>query len=330
MRAAWCTMMLAVLSFLACAQTDSDPQGDDADLSAANAPALILEPVKSWSLPSGENLSLHGASFVSDSIILSWTRDGKLWLFDRDDSIAELVWERRPWIIAKSGSPGRVQPNVAVSKSDGRVFQIRPSGSVEATQTTCDVAARSADLLSVGEDLLALRSPANGEPTATASRSLSLIRLSGGNCQEVANVELGCRDGVASLAQAGLDEAWISCSDPDVPIHTVVLSSDSLVVEELALSDASDGSRELSSATTPLWFALPVVRLDRGFLRVQADLRSSARRIELIDSQGRIVRTNLVETPLGLVASRPEDRLLFGMRGAPGAEALLFEWSWSE
>lgn len=330
MKAAWWTMILTVLTLLACAQPDSEPQGANADSSALNAPALILEPVKSWSLPSGRILSLQGASFVSDSIVVGWTRDGKLWLFDRGDSIAEPIWERAPLIIVRSGFPGREQPNVAVSNSDGRVFRIRPSGSVEATQTTCDVAARSADLLSVGEDLLALRNPANGEPTATASRSLSLIRLSGGNCQEVANVELGCRDGVASLAQAGPDEAWISCSDPDVPIHSVKLSSDSLVLEGLKLSGAADGSPELSSPTTPLWFALPVVRLDRGFLRVQADLRSSARRIELIDSQGRIVRTSLVETPLGLVASRPEDRLLFGMRGAPGAEALLFEWSWSE
>jgi hypothetical protein len=76
------------------------------------------------------------------------------------------------------------------------------------------------------------------------------------------------------------------------------------------------------------WRSLPVVPLDCGAVQTLTDLTSEARLLVRYDGAGRIARVLPIDSPVGLVLSRPAERELVAMRRAGGLEVVFYQWRW--
>ncbi|MGQ0702015.1 MAG: hypothetical protein ACT4PM_02650 [Gemmatimonadales bacterium] len=75
-----------------------------------------------------------------------------------------------------------------------------------------------------------------------------------------------------------------------------------------------------------LWYALPVVDLDQGYLQVLADLSSDKRRFSVFNDSGNIIRTRDVVAPIGIFTR--DARRLLGMRFTDAPEIVEYGWRW--
>lgn len=76
------------------------------------------------------------------------------------------------------------------------------------------------------------------------------------------------------------------------------------------------------------WVALPVLRLDRGYLQTLADLASDTRRLVLYDDQGRVQSVRDVNVPFGIIGSFREKQVLIGLRRTDRLELVVYRWRW--
>jgi hypothetical protein len=85
-----------------------------------------------------------------------------------------------------------------------------------------------------------------------------------------------------------------------------------------------------SESAASLWVSLPLVQLDRGFLRTISDLRSDRRLLVLYDEGGRVIRQQVLNVPFGVLAAAPDSRLLVAARRADHLEVVKYRWRWAD
>lgn len=84
----------------------------------------------------------------------------------------------------------------------------------------------------------------------------------------------------------------------------------------------------LLNDSTRRWVALRTVPLDRGYLQTIADVRSDKRLMVLYDRQGRVVRHQVLEAPIGFLGAIPSNQKLLAARWVSSAEVVEYQWQW--
>lgn len=84
-----------------------------------------------------------------------------------------------------------------------------------------------------------------------------------------------------------------------------------------------------NSGEKALWVALAVHALDDGFVRTFSDLRSDRRVLAIYDSEGRLVRTSLLDVPMAVLATVPDKRLMLAARRTDRLEIVTYQWRWT-
>lgn len=94
------------------------------------------------------------------------------------------------------------------------------------------------------------------------------------------------------------------------------------------LFDSDTATRGITGSRPPLWIALTLVQLDRGYIQTLTDLRSDLRILALYDETGHLRRRTVVDVPLAVMASAPERKLLLVARRTSRLEMVIYGWEW--
>lgn len=282
----------------------SAPAGEDL------RPGLVLEEQRAWPLPSV--IGWVGGFVRKDESVLIWSWDGRVDFFPAHSLGPETFPEGRvDLLVTDDGSLPPSNAMLGVSRRDGRLVDVFAADSVVARSGPCDAFRRTSAVLATNGGFLVLGR--EREPV-TGGTSVTFVRLDGFGCHTLATVSLACPPRSVSLAPA--KEPWYglaACSDPEMPLLGVSLRGGRLEIDELpgsvppaTFSRAPEGESH--------WFGLPILRIEDGYLRVVADLRSDTRRFERWSDSGRHMATTVAEGALGLMASDQAGGRVLGMR----------------
>lgn len=78
----------------------------------------------------------------------------------------------------------------------------------------------------------------------------------------------------------------------------------------------------------PLWLALEIYPLDKGYIRTFSDLRSDLRVLATYDAEGRFLQRSVIAVPIGILATVPEKRVLLAARRTDRLEVVTYRWRW--
>jgi hypothetical protein len=76
------------------------------------------------------------------------------------------------------------------------------------------------------------------------------------------------------------------------------------------------------------WYPMQIVPLDFGAIQTFADLASDVRVHAIYNSEGRIIRTVMVEAPQGFVLSDPVGQVLYALRRVGRQQLVEYKWRW--
>ncbi|HEX2091528.1 MAG TPA: hypothetical protein VHG28_03960 [Longimicrobiaceae bacterium] len=280
--------------------------------SAQSSPPLHLEAIYTRSLP--DSFAVTGVSASSSGAVAYWAADQPYIIVDTDtqrhvieakqvglpvavavlggDSIVEVVDGRTPRIIRLS-----MTGQVLGERSVDLPFSIEHGARANGVWIVVGKDSANIKVMSIadGGEVKAIDSPS--PLTSAWSRSSAYIT--------------GWQAGYSvSLIGSPFDAYAIDSDGSRTPVHFVQ-----------PLLPESD-----TSSYQPLWISMPIVRLETGFLRTFADLRSDTRILVLYDDHGNISRQTLIRSPLGFVASLPERRLLIAIRKSDQLEVVGYRW----
>lgn len=271
------------------------------------APLELIE-IATWELPEG----LHpiAAERFGDSSVTVWTVHGEAWVFGIGVS----------GVRAHGGDrTGLRRPGAREAPSTATL----PGGTSRASGGGKDEACRAQDhtreTVEFDRTVVGISSIPGGE---------HLVIWTNGGFSLCADPEDGAPlgDWGTSWVRKDRDRALVSQADPVAPVLEVTRVWFRWRVREAAgfgfpQSNGGDDQR--------YWVGNPLLPLDRGFLRVYADIGSPARRIVLYDEHGKVVRFRELDSAIGLFASYPERRELLGMTGTLPRRLVMYRWSWA-
>jgi hypothetical protein len=84
-----------------------------------------------------------------------------------------------------------------------------------------------------------------------------------------------------------------------------------------------------SGGEPPLWASLGIHRVDDGYVRTFADLRSDRRLIVTYDATGKLLRETLIRVPLAVLATDVSNRRLLVARRTDRFELVRYKWRWA-
>lgn len=276
--------------------------------------ALTLDEVGQWAVP--YRADLVGGSIVDSATVLVWNHEGELWLLEQNQSEPQHLGVRAvPSINRVTGGV------LLLARDNGSLGWLAPDGTVAEMGVRCPEA-RAARLLLAQEGGFVAVFPAadNFEEVRGFSVTSTSCEARGEPLRTAAAEKV-------TLALAGGQEIIASSSDPFRPLLKATLGYGEPVFTEIPASRPQPADL-LRSSSGVKWVALPLVPLDRGFLRVSADLRSDRRRVDRWDSAGIHLNSTEVEGAFGFFTSAPEKRLLLGMRMEGEPQVVLYRWSW--
>lgn len=284
-------------------------------LEERKAPDLVLEEIASWRV-APEMSAITGGVIGADTSVMIWTVGGQLGTV-RPPSAGVQSWQS-PSVSTGFRAPDR---SIRLIDAAGRLFRLNGDEGWLGEDVRCPVLAGASTVLPILDGLLLVVSPAE----TGRIQQLAVVAMKSEGCQMGEPIDIVCPH-PPGLTEGGASGTLISCSDPLQPLMSLDVRAEQMDV--LSIPESVPGDMPGSQSTDASWYGLPLLRLDRGFLRVVADLRSHTRRLEVFDRRGRHESTTLIVEPLGFFASDPEGRLLLGMRGVQEQHLVLFRWSW--
>lgn len=278
--------------------------------------AMTLEEVGHWPMPS--RADLVGGSIVDSATVLAWNHKGDLWLLEQNHTLPQHLGVRA--IPSINRARGGV---LLLAREDGSLAKLSADGMVVQMDVRCPEAKTARLLLAHEGGFVAVF------PAADDFEEVRGFSVTSTSCEARGEPLRMTAAEKVTLALARGQEIIASSSDPFRPLLKVTLGDGEPVVSEIPES-RPQAADILGPSRGAKWVALPVVPLDRGFLRVSADLRSDRRRVDRWDSAGIHLNTTEVEGAFGFFTSAPEHRLLLGMRMEGRPEVVLYRWTWED
>ena len=146
-------------------------------------------------------------------------------------------------------------------------------------------------------------------------------RSVGSSCIEGPPTDIDCPNGVLSVALGNPKSGLAACSLGEV--HRLTVDAQLRIALRSIPADppGDDGA-------AGLWYGLPILPLDTGYLRVFADLRSDHRRLQWLNTDGVHHLLMELDDPIGFLDSDPVRRRLLALRAGNPTSITVYEWRW--
>lgn len=278
-------------------------------------PKLQIEEVASFSVP--DSFAVLGAHMSPSGSIILWATNQPYLLVEDRGSLNPLLHDSLsvPVAAALVDSDSVVEVIDAESRA---LVRVTLAGRIVSRQSiTAPLAIKQARHSPLGWMLLG-RLPDSSLAVARITSNGGMQLYANASIASVRSVHmLPWNEGVVLSAISDGYGAW-AFSSPD--------AAPSLTFETISLPDELDGSK----SDQGLWVSLPLVQLDRGFLRTISDLRSDRRLLVLYDDAGRVIRQQALNVPFGVLAAAPESRILVAARRGQILEVVKYRWRWAD
>lgn len=302
----------ALVALAACGASGTD---------GTRSPELVLDHVASWPAVATD---IRAGAILDDSSIVVWNDSGAVWV---GRGRGELVAVASPPLVL--GRHVDVGTGLArgVDRETGEILTVNADGVVSDSRDTCP-AARRAEEISVQDDFI-LQAEATHR---AAPETLVFLRRIGRGCVEEERYQLSLRGGRAAFTELddGILVSFESVREPPLLVRPDRRPRIATLQVSSPWLDEEGDSAAWGSPIGARWYALPFLVLDDGFTRVVADLRSDRRVFEVRRSDLSLRRRTNVAAPLAFFSSRPDLRLILGMRGGDVMDFVLFRWAWQD
>jgi hypothetical protein len=254
----------------------------------------------------------------NDSSILLASASGDIRSLDSDETTSLLVATLPEPLLVASSEPSVNDEFIVVSRLDGRILLLYATGGNERI-IACPQLTNAVNITSLSKDrLLGVMTDGEGR------HYLQVVNIARAKCAWTRPEFVMCAIGAPSVVSSGEGIAVLACGEPSTPLRLVTLDGQSLTLTEIS---GSQPPRAPLIQDEALWFGMPLVKVNHGYLRVVADLRSNVRWIQYWNAAGRYERSQIIDEPLGLVASSLDGTLLLGVNGVDSVGVVLFAFS---
>jgi hypothetical protein len=278
-------------------------------------PKLQMEEVASFSVP--DSFAVLGAQMSPSGSIILWASNQPYLLVEDRGSLRPLAHDSLSAPVAAALVENDSVVEVVDAESRA-LIRITLAGRIVSRQTIASpLAIKQARHSPLGWVLLGQLPDSSLAVTRIASNGWMQLY----NNASIASLRsvhmLPWKEGVILSATSNQYGAWAFAPPDAAPI---------LTFENISLPDGMDGSE----ADQGLWVSLPLVQLDRGFLRTISDLRSDRRLLVLYDHAGRVMRQQVLNVPFGVLAAAPDSQVLVAARRGQTLEVVRYRWRWAD
>lgn len=315
----WLTLAVP-MGFLGCGPDSGDthavgPFPDSHD-------AMVVSQSASWPVPEGVEY-VTGVILGPEDLLVQDVA-GRTWRFRLGVGEPDLVPELDSTVLRVSGPPGAPYLE-AIRPNTGDLLQAPGPSLADLKENSCPDLVGVRSFLRMSPDMLAAwRGRWEGDD------ELLFLRELPSGCERKGAVSVPPGFSPFTMASSGKSSILASSMNPRQPLLLVDLLDGGSVVLTTGSASETNSLPAGDDGLDPLWIALPLLRTDRGYLRVLSDVRSAMRVFEMIDSSGQPSRRVGVSGPVGLVSSLPERRILLGMKGTTHPEIVLLRWHWTD
>jgi hypothetical protein len=277
-----------------------------------------LDRVRNAELPDG--VVARGA-IVDWPTLLFWDTAGGMWLVDRDEKVRPIEGLAGTRVFGAVATETRGETLVATE--GGRLARL-DGGEVQAV--ACPARLGGVSFAPLAGGIVALY---RDDPSAQKVG----VRLISFDQPACSSTEVGAEvySEVAPYVKTDREgDVVISFSDAGRPPLVLTLGPGHSRDQTLQTLMKWKGDPSLSRGRREKWVAMPILPLDRGFLRVVADLRSATRRLEVYTEELEFSHSTEVVVPLGFSAVDHDSSIVVGAVGSTPGFITAFRWTWDD